>query len=334
MPHPINALRRRFLASSTKVSAAFGALLAGMAPDVRAMSCEVKTLDDVALTASDCPACTPAVASPVLDLAQQNVLYSQGIGDADVRALAATIGPNVRVDPPVRSYDSPLGGNGRAIAVVLPLTMNEVPVGFVYYGSASVAPNMPPMPVRLLIASDGKMLASAGGFIGAPDAPELAELLFAAYFTKNYVAKKTDATVRALAQQASPMPDQFTPRQQQQQAPQQLPQPAPCVPNSTKFRECLEDNDDKLQTCINNAVTAAVTAGIGAILCALCIWLTLKGKTPGKGVVTPNVCFSVCGGMVVAGSCAWTLLNRCVDQSNYRVGLCWTRFMCKPNPYA
>lgn len=299
--------RRGFLGRISALSAAVGATLAGVIPELGAAT----------TTAPTDGGGTPVPPMKALPSADVVSFYSAALGDLDILKLASLVRQPNRIDPPTSSGDvtTPEGTRIRSVSMPVSSTVDGSVAAYLVYGrmDMKLEQGVHTIHYRIMVTPDGKVRGAHAGQVVPSPKPEWNELLLANFFPDVY--RRTLSGV-PMSQGVGPVSDAGEPAARKaawfpymrktQQGPN--PQLALCLHN------CLQ----QYNACWGTFLGTLGQGGVIALACIGCI--IINGGTLGK--IPPELsrqiaraCWAVCSISAGLLANALTVLRQC--QRNY-----------------
>lgn len=294
--------RRRFVFRLSALVAAVGGVTTALLPEYRAFAAGPPPR---ALAPS--PSQSPTLQTntypeaPPLPSSLENSLYTAALGDADVRALQATLPEVTRIDPPVRSYDmvDTTGSTGQI--VLLPLTSFSlgVPIAYLYFGSGvltaqgqqSVA-----MPMRAMATNKGVLRLAGGGQTFDSQGGNCADAAFVSLFPDEYFNLRVAALVsqRAATQKTS-LWDRFEQRFGGRFV-------KTMMAGGDDYSWCMRNCQRSFRTCVAVTIAFGSTAVASGVWSVICFAAATGATVITGGVAAPAIglCFAAWVGAVAA----------------------------------
>lgn len=299
--------RRRFFGRLSKLAAALGAVATGIVPELSKAQ---------ALPSN--PAGGALAAAPPLAVEVENQLYMQALADADVALLMASLGGQMRLDPPSRSHDVVLDPQNRAATVMLPVvsyTTGAVAAYICFGAGTSPQPDGSPvtMPIRGMVAATGEVSIAGGGRIAASPKPEFDEAIFASLFPEVYFETRVNTGTAS-----SPL------RRRTSGA----------IWNNRLMRRvavaldrrgmCMRNCNISWQTCLNTPLVSTATGAVVGFWCMICLGLATGATiiTIGAGAPTLAACLTPCAISAAALTAAAITLANCNSAARQCFELC------------
>lgn len=319
--------RRGFFGRISALSAAVGATLAGVIPELGA-------------AASPAPmgpgdgTVPPIKALPSADAVS---MYSAALGDLDILKLASLARQPNRIDPPTSSGDTITSDGTRIRGVSMPVssTVDGSVVAYLVFGrmDRKLEQGMETVHYRVMVTPDGKVRAAHAGQVVPSPKPQWNDALLMAYFPDINRSRRTGVPPTP---GNGPVSDAGGPgmqkaawspfmRKAQNAAPPQFVNP--------QLDMCLHGCEVTFNACRSSAWNSLLQGGVilaGCIGCIVINSLTVANKPPPTTLEIAKACWAVCTIASALLANALAALEACNTNNLLCVDSCHTRFGVRP----
>lgn len=315
--------RRGFFGRISALSAAVGATLAGVIPELGAATA----------TAPTDGGGTPVPPMKALPSADVVSFYSAALGDLDILKLASLVRQPNRIDPPTSSGDvtTPEGTRIRSVSMPVSSTVDGSVAAYLVYGrmDMKLEQGIHTVHYRVMVTPDGAVKGAHAGQVVPSPRPEWNDVLLAAYFPDVY--RKTRSGV-PVASGIGPVSDAGEPGVQKAAwfpFMRKAHLAAPPHAANPQLAICLHNCLQQYNACFATFQSTLLQGGVILVACIGCI--IINGVTAGK--IPPNTslqiaraCWAVCSISAGLVASALNTLRLCFSNYNACVESCHNIF--------